>query len=83
VDPELEDEEARLDFLVSPDRTRIVWSTTVGASQADVQEGTSRCRVTITHADGSEPEIVLEERYDNLYHLDLDFISLSTSQRHS
>jgi hypothetical protein len=69
VDPELEDEEARLDFLVSPDRTRIVWSTTVGASQADVQEGTSRCRVTITHADGSEPEIVLEERYDNLYHL--------------
>jgi hypothetical protein len=69
VDPQLEDEEAHLDFLVSPDRTRIVWSTTVGASQADIQEGTSRCRVTITHADGSEAEIVLEERYDNLYHL--------------
>jgi len=69
VDPELDDEESRLDFLVSPDGTRIVWSTTVDASQADVQECTSRCRVTMTHADGSEAETLLEKRYDNLYHL--------------
>ncbi|MGD2104613.1 MAG: hypothetical protein PVJ55_05805 [Anaerolineae bacterium] len=69
VVPELKDEEARLDFLVSPDGTRIVWSTTVDAHQAYVQEGTRRCRVTMTHADGSEAEIVLEEQYDKLHHL--------------
>jgi hypothetical protein len=69
VDPELEDEEERLGFLVSPDGTRIVWSTTVHANQAGVQEGTSRCRVTITHADGSNAEALLEERYDDPYHL--------------
>jgi hypothetical protein len=69
VDPELE-EEARLDFLVSPDGTRMVWSTTVAASQADVPEGTSRCGVTITHGDGSRAETLLEKRYDNLYHLE-------------
>ena len=69
VDPELEDEEARLDFLVSPDGTRIAWSTTVDASQADVPEGASRCRISISEADGSGVRTMLEETYDNLYHL--------------
>jgi hypothetical protein len=52
VDPELENEEARLDFLVSPDGTRIASSTTVDASQADVPEGASRCRISISEAVG-------------------------------
>ncbi|MFO7741756.1 MAG: hypothetical protein R6X31_05505 [Anaerolineae bacterium] len=69
VDPELDHEESRLDFLVSPDGGRIIWSATVDASQADVPEGTSRCRVSVTDADGSEVRMVLEETYENLYHL--------------
>lgn len=70
VDPTLDDEKSRLDLLVSPDGTRIVWSTTdLDVSQADVPEGTSRCSVTVTHADGSKIETLLEKRYDNLYHL--------------
>jgi len=70
VDPELDDEKSRLDLLVSPDGTRIVWSTTdLDVSQADVPEGMSRCSVTVTHADGSKIETLLEKTYDNLYHL--------------
>ncbi len=53
-----------------PDGTRIIWSTTVDASQADAPEGTSRCSVTITGGDGSSAETLLEKRYDNLYHLE-------------
>ncbi len=70
VEPELEREEARLDFLVSPDGERIVWSTTdMDGGDADGPEDTSRCRVSISEADGSDMRILVEETFEKPYHL--------------
>ncbi len=70
VDPALENEDPQLDFLASPDGEKIVWSLTdLDISRADVPEGTSRCTLSVSQADGGDMRLVLEEQYNHLYHL--------------
>ncbi|MFW6135848.1 MAG: hypothetical protein ACOC7N_03405 [Chloroflexota bacterium] len=70
VEPELGREAAHPHFLVSPDGKQIAWSTTdTDTSDTDVSEGGSRCRVSVSQADGSDVRTVVEETYEKPYHL--------------
>jgi hypothetical protein len=70
VEPELEWEEARADFLVSPDGEQIVWSATdIDGGDADGPGDTTRCRVSVSQGDSSDVRMVVEQTYEDPYHL--------------